>query len=498
MSRSSGFEVQRFEAAPAHGDVAVVELEGAFAAAPPRRPRLLVERGFGSVEVPAATVADEPWTATFAVALDDVADPSTTYSLIPGRGPVFGLPSPTGMEDEDRYVRLARSANELRHRLNQQTALAEAARERVDAVTAERDELDAELERAREALTRAERRAEDAERTAEAARAQRDSAEASASERVQKAEQDATAAREELERVRGEVRAAEERATTAERDREALGARADAADRAAAELREQSEAAEARATDLEQQLVMAEDEVRAARRELRDTKARLEAAERSGGEPIVRRGRVLDPDDETLAFEASEDEDADTAESPRSPAGEAGDDRPRAGVTANGERRDDDDDGGHGHGPGPVAGGERGAANGNQASATPAARSAAGRGAVSADRTRATRVWDDPAAAHEDVEDEDLAEDAVAGEDTDEAAALEDDDTGERPARRPVRHATGRAGAEVLDPASVGARHIEPSQTLPPFLTPARLMVGVALLLLFAALIAILLGAGLV
>ena len=66
----------------------------------------------------------------------------------------------------------------------------------------------------------------------------------------------------------------------------------------------------------------------------------------------------------------------------------------------------------------------------------------------------------------------------------------EDDDEDED---RESRH-----GRERLDPARIGAGYIEPSQTKPALLTPARIMVGIALLLLVAALIAIVLGAGLV
>jgi hypothetical protein len=51
---------------------------------------------------------------------------------------------------------------------------------------------------------------------------------------------------------------------------------------------------------------------------------------------------------------------------------------------------------------------------------------------------------------------------------------------------------------EVLEPAAVGARFIEPAEAKPAGLTPARILVGVAVVLFIAALLAILLGAGLV
>jgi hypothetical protein len=51
---------------------------------------------------------------------------------------------------------------------------------------------------------------------------------------------------------------------------------------------------------------------------------------------------------------------------------------------------------------------------------------------------------------------------------------------------------------KVLDPAAVGARFIEPSTTRPPLLaiTPARIAVGVAVLLLVIALVIIFAGGG--
>jgi hypothetical protein len=51
---------------------------------------------------------------------------------------------------------------------------------------------------------------------------------------------------------------------------------------------------------------------------------------------------------------------------------------------------------------------------------------------------------------------------------------------------------------DVLDPAAVGARYIEPAETRPPLLalTPARIAVGAALLVLLVALVVIFAGGG--
>jgi hypothetical protein len=432
---AGGFEVLRFEAVPAPGGVAILELEGAFAQAPPRRTRLLVERRRGSVEVPAVSVTGDPWTATFAVALEDLADPQTGYALVPDRGALIALPEPTGAREQDRYVRMARTANELRHRMTERAEAATAAEARAGELEADRDRLAGELEALRGELEAARSHAEDAERTAEACRAQRDSAVASGDERVSAAERAAAEAREALEGSRAETRAAAQRAEAGERDAAAQRARADAAEREAADLRERAEDEKGRADDLDERLVAAEDEVRAARRELRDTRARLEAMLRERrGAPHARHAGAVHADededepghepgdeDETAPLPAVEAREEDEPEKPEEPEEPDETDAP--------DEQDDD------------------------------ARFDSPRTEAVATRpTRTVRIWEDPAS-----------------------------ETGET-------EAAGGRDADVLEPGAVGARYIEPSERRGTQLTPERLIVGGILLVLVVLLLLILLG----
>ncbi|HWT93526.1 MAG TPA: hypothetical protein VN238_11050, partial [Solirubrobacteraceae bacterium] len=153
----SEFEVLRFEAVPVTGRVAVVELDGDFGGPrPARRPVLVVERRDRTVEAPAADVVEEPWSASFAVPIELALDPRAEWGLSFGRGPLFALPSPTTVAEEDRYVRLARQANELRHRISEQAVTVAEAEAHEAAVAREHErvrvEQAAEHERAREAL----------------------------------------------------------------------------------------------------------------------------------------------------------------------------------------------------------------------------------------------------------------------------------------------------------------------------------------------------------
>jgi hypothetical protein len=476
---SADFELLRFEASPASATVAIVELDGRFLGPAPARVRLLVERGGRGVEVPAITSGgDSPWTASFAVALEDLADDATEFALAPGRGPLVGLPQPevAGGPDEDRYIRLARQANELRHRLGEATiAAGEAERLRGELAAAEqrgeseaerlRGEIaaaeqrgESEAERLRGEVAAAERRVADAEETAKAARDQRDSANAAAE-----------AARSERAALAERLRETEARANEAERDRAALRARAESADRTAAELREQLEAAEEEVRAVEARAVAAEDETRLARRDLRDTRARLEAVLREQRQPVAeRRGHEVPepgaPSDPAEGADAASDAD-EGADAPRDTGdGDAGTpsdtDAPGAGTerTAVLETReitpvDDDAD----------------------TDAPPRAESA---GATATRATRVVRIWDDPDAANVSADDEDRR----------------------RHAHEPQIRRLPQTGDDEpeANPARVGARYIEPAETHGTIFTPARIMVGVALLLLVAALIAILLGAGLV
>ena len=190
------FEVLRFEALPTLGGVAILELDGRFLDRPSERPRLLVESR-DRRELPAARVRLEPWSATFAVPL---AELEGGFTLVPDRGPLIALPSPDVVAEGagDRFVAMARTANDLRHRLAAAQARAE--------------ELEVEIRGLDEALVAATDRAETAEAEAErlagalddvAARAQ--AAESSLSEILARAE----AAEAEVHDLRAALEAAE-------------------------------------------------------------------------------------------------------------------------------------------------------------------------------------------------------------------------------------------------------------------------------------------------
>jgi hypothetical protein len=486
--RGADFEVLRFEAVPAPGGAAILELEGEFAGPPPRRTRLLVERRNGSVEVPAITVTPDPWTATFAIALEDLADARTGYALAPDRGALIGLPSPTGAGEQDRYVRMARTANELRHRMTERAAAAEAAELRLGEVDAERGRLAGELETTRAELEAARSTAEDAERTAEACRAQRDSAVASSDERVAAAERATAEAREELDAAREEIRAAEQRADAAERDAAALRARAEAADREAADLRETAADEKDRADDLDERLIAAEDEVRAARVELRNTRARLEALLRERRERAAgRHGYAVADHDEGDAVAADEDDGsehettpveavapADEGDAPGSGGDEAGEDERDADGADDADGTDDDAAGGAPHDDPEGAAGEDDDTVRFDSPRTKA---------VATRPTRTVRIWDEPTAGPEAPAFAPAAEEPGGPAGDDAHAGDDEDDTGERP-----------RAAGVLNPGAVGARYIEPSEARASHLTPERLIVGGALLVLLLVLLLIILG----
>ena len=403
---SAEFSLLRFEAAPVSAAVALVELDGEFTERAPARVRLLIERGGRGVEVPAiASGGASPWSARFAIALDDLTDESTEFALAPG-------------PDEDRFLRVAREANELRHRLDEATATAD----EVPAVRAElaetRHRAEQESERLRSQIDEAARKTDEAESAAASARSERDSA-------VQASQ----AAEEEQAALRKQLRETEARLTETERERASLRARAESADRAVADLTGRVDELEQRARDAEAKAVAAEDETRLVRRDLRDTRARLESVlrEQRHHEPSRRGHEVPEPDPEPEPEVEPESEAAPTAE-PTSPTDVI---EPRE-ATSTDEPKSDDD--------------------APQTTAT-ATRT-----------TRLVRIWDDPEA---------------------------DDDTD---TDRDARHTP----EPPLDPARIGAGYIEPSQTKPSVLTPARIMVAIALLLLVAALVAIILGAGLV
>ena len=422
----AAFEVLRFEAVPAAAGVALLELEGVFAAGPaPAKPRLLLEYGGRSRELPAVVSGGDPhaWSATFAVPIEALDGDQHGFALVPGRGPVIGLPAPdlAGGED-DRFVRLARSANDLRHRLAEASASAATSSERYAEIAEERDRLAAELE-----STRA--RAEAAEQAAEEIRAAGEEADRAAAE-----------AREELGRERERL-SAEEAALTERLDAEA--ARAEAAEAAArheqtlrsevqAEVdrlhQEISEAAD-EADALRARVVAAENEAQATRLELREARSRLQNLQRD--RPAAARGAT-----------AAENAPLEWADGPSA------------------QGADD-------------LGGSAGAGEADFD------------GRSDADPTLPIDV------------------------DTEPTAEIEADDDDDTEATRAMPRAKGRRtirlephddDVKVLDPAAVGARFIEPSTTRPPLLaiTPARIAVGIAVLLLVIALVIIFAGGGLV
>jgi hypothetical protein len=234
---SPTFELLRFEATPLSAAVAVVELEGEFVGPAPARPRLLVESGGVAREMPALEAGGVPWSASFAVPLAALGDRAASFALVPGRGPLVELPAPTqsGDADDDRFVELARTANDLRHRLSVALDRAE-----------DREHLASELVALRERLAAAEQRVTEAHEAALNAR-----------EEQARAEGEADEAREAVTRAREEARA-EVRA-------EIEAAQGDA------------EAARAELAAAQERAVAAEDEARAARLELRDARARIEA-----------------------------------------------------------------------------------------------------------------------------------------------------------------------------------------------------------------------------
>ncbi|MEA2269795.1 MAG: hypothetical protein QOC64_2405 [Solirubrobacteraceae bacterium] len=157
------FEVLRFTAAPASGEVAVLALEGRFRAPTRRRlgaPRLLAEDQDERLEVSAADGGDataDPdgvrWRASFAVPLRMLGNGG--FALAVGREMLVDLPSPDRDEESDGaadlHVRLAREANALRALADEARAAATAALGRADDERSERERLAAELRGARHA-----------------------------------------------------------------------------------------------------------------------------------------------------------------------------------------------------------------------------------------------------------------------------------------------------------------------------------------------------------
>lgn len=109
-ARSGRSEAVRFEASrcvlvPAHADVAILELEGAFHAKARRsvgRPRLVVRAGDATAEARAVEAQSayagpdpRPWSASFAVPRGLAKRRDATFSLAVGKTLVLDLPAPT-------------------------------------------------------------------------------------------------------------------------------------------------------------------------------------------------------------------------------------------------------------------------------------------------------------------------------------------------------------------------------------------------------------------
>ena len=406
------FEVLRFEAVPAAAGVALLELEGRFlSGGVPAKPRILVELRGRARELPAVVDGGEPqaWAATFAVPIEALDGDPRGFALVPGRGPVIGLPAPDlASGEDDRFVRLARSANDLRHRLAEASASAATSSERFAEVAEERDRLAAELADVRARLESTEEAAKEIRAAGEAA----DAAAAEARAAQERADAELAETRERLEAQTTRAESAEA-ATDHERVlREEARAEVE---RLQAEIAATAHEAE----ELQTKLVAAEDAAEAADLELRDVRSRLVALQRE-------------------------------REHQRPPA--------------------------------------------------------APHGAVSSESV--PLEWDDdtePTAALVEEPEEDRDRFTTSGDEGEPPADTEP--TGEvvpaprtPGARRTIRLEPHDDDTEILDPAAVGARFIEPSTTKPPLLalTPARIAVGVAVLLLVIALVVIFAGGGLV
>ena len=401
------FEVLRFEAVPAAAGVAVVELDGRFGdlGAAPVAPRLLVEGAAGAVELPAVEVVGaEPWSATFAVPLEALGDVDAAFALVPGRGPLIALPAPSlAGADDDRFVRLARTVNELRHRLSETSARA-----------ADADRLRGELRTARARIAELERRAAAAEQDAANARSELAEAEQDLDRRSAELERDAAA----------RIAAADERADEAN----AALARATAE---IAALRERAQVDEHEVRQAHAWSAQLEEQRDAAREELEHTRAHLRAAQAQ-----AQAAQPPTTDDERVS-------------SPSLPPST---------------------------GPAPAA-------------SSPA---------------RELR-WDggEPTQTLELPVSEDLADGPPEDEPEEAVRILRPRSAGARrftPVRTTAPDDEADDGeedddtGEVLAPAAVGARLIEPSTARPTGLTPARMVVGTAVALLFLALVLIFAG----
>jgi len=511
-SAAPAFEVLRFEAVPGAAGVAVLALTGRFAQGRPARVRLLVERDRQARPqgVDAVEAGGDPWTATFAVPLDVLEGTETRYALEAGRGPLIALPAPTpagaGDIGVDAHVRLARSANELRHRLaaaedraaalaDESAALraraeqaeglsAEAARLAEQArVIAERARADADREvdeakrRAAEVVERAQRveadagaRVSAAERAASEARAEAADAARRLRElevRAAEAEQDADRARAEADRARAEAASAHAAAEDARAD--VATARASADDAISGAGADPGEPA--RVEELERQLEAAREEAEAAWIELRSLRARVDSAERRAEAAEAAPDFVGEPADDD---DADVEYDGPLPEPPGAPPAPLREESPS-------ERTQ------------PLAPEHLPAA-----SDAPAPEQTTRMTDVPGPADATTRMRDVPREADQTTRMTDAPRPPRARSLWSQPLGEDDTEEGPVPTWSAPRSRAARPpadGDEVLAPAQVGARAIEPAETRNPLrLTPARVFVAAALLAIFVVLALLALG----
>lgn len=301
------FEVLAFRALPGPAAVAVLVLDGRFAAAAPRglgHPRLVVETGSSRVECEpiagsrqpdaAAGPGGVPWSAAFAAPLATIDQAG--FALAVGRNLLFELPAPDlGERDDDatRLARLAREANELRRRIHDAVDRAAAAEQVAEqAVLARR--------RAEEDAARARSARDEAVGAIDGVRRERDEALAAAEHARRETDRELVDAGQEAARAMEAVQADADRqlaAARAEAERQVAEARADA-ERQIAESRADAEGqiAEARARtarERDEAVAVARARADAARRELQVARGEVESVRREAARP--RRAAAREP-----------------------------------------------------------------------------------------------------------------------------------------------------------------------------------------------------------
>jgi hypothetical protein len=142
VGKRAPFELLAFTAAPVAGALAVIELEGRFAAHGngrfTRQPVLVVEADDDRPRVELAPIRaelhDAYWRAAYAIPAEALAGARFALGL---RGTLLELPAPDEADDTDRLSALAREANGLRRALETAEAATATARAEADATAAE-------------------------------------------------------------------------------------------------------------------------------------------------------------------------------------------------------------------------------------------------------------------------------------------------------------------------------------------------------------------------